>query len=139
MKIQAKHAIAGVLLLLGMQSCGRPPANASYDRTQAQAEIQELERAWAQVAVSGEPAIIEHIFADDFIGVSPDGVHYTKAEFIADTKANPLGFTSTELNEMKVRFLGNVAIAQGHETFTRSDGFTGHPGYSMKATELDAV
>ena len=125
MKIQPNHALAVVFLLLGIQSCGRPPANASYDRTQAEAEIQEIERAWAQVAVSGDPAIIEHIFADDFIGVSPDGAHYTKAEFIADTKANPLGFTSNELNEMKVRFLGNVAVAQGHETFTRSDGGRG--------------
>ena len=124
-KLQPKHTIGGLLLLLGMISCGRPPADASYDRAKAETEIREIERAWAQVAVSGDPAVIEHIFADDFVGVSPEGTQYTKQEFIDDTKANPLGFTSNELNEVKVRFLGNVAIAQGHETFARSDGERG--------------
>ena len=124
MKLQARHVIYG-LILFGMQSCGRPPADTTYDRTVAEAEIQKIERAWAQVAVSGDPAVIEYIFADDFIGVSPDGAQYTKREFIDDTKAHPLGFISNELNEMKVRFLGNVAIAQGHETFARSDGERG--------------
>ena len=125
MKNQPKYAIGGLLLLLGMQSCSRPPDDTPYDRAQAEAEIKEIELAWAKVAVSGDPAVIEQIFADDFVGVSPDGAQYTKREFIADTKANPLGFTSNELNEMKVRFAGNVAIAQGHETFTRKDGGQG--------------
>ena len=39
---------------------------------------------------------MERIFADDFAGVSPAGVQYTKREFMDDTKANPLGVTSTE-------------------------------------------
>ena len=123
--IQPNHVIVG-LLFLGMLSCGGPPpADASYDRTGAEAEIREIEHAWALVAVSGDPAVIERVFADDFVGVSPDGAQYTKQEFIADTKANPLGFTFNELKEMKVRFEGNVAVAQGHEVFTRKDGERG--------------
>jgi uncharacterized protein (TIGR02246 family) len=123
--IQPNHVIVG-LLFLGMMSCGGPPpADASYDRTQAEAEIREIEQAWAQVAVSGDSAVIERIFADDFVGVAPDGAQYTKQGFIDDTKANPLGFSSNELKEMKVRFEGNVAVAQGHETFTRKDGKRG--------------
>jgi uncharacterized protein (TIGR02246 family) len=123
--IQANHVIVG-LLFLGMQSCGGPPpTDASYDRTQSEAEIREIENAWAQVAVSGDPAAIERIFANDFVGVAPDGAQYTKQGFIDDTKAHPLGFTANELKEMKVRFEGNVAVAQGHETFTRKDGERG--------------
>jgi len=123
--IQANLVIVG-LLVLGTVSCsGPPPADASYDRTRAETEIREIEGSWAQVAVSGDPAVIERIFADDFVGVAPDGAHYTKQGFIEDTKARPLGFTSIEVNEMKVRFEGNVAVAQGHETFTRKDGQRG--------------
>jgi uncharacterized protein (TIGR02246 family) len=113
------------LVLPALWSCGGPSNGASYDRDQAKAEIEKIERAWAQVAVSGDPTIIETIFADEFVGVAPDGTTYTKQGFIDDTKRNPLGFTSNQLNEINVRFLGNVAIAQGHETFTRKSGELG--------------
>lgn len=124
MNIQPKHAMLG-LLSLGISACDRPSAEATYDQSQAKSEIEAIERSWAQVAVSGDPAVIERIFADDFVGVSPDGTQYTKQQFIDDTKAHPLGFTSIELDEIKVRFVGNAAVAQGHETFTRKDGQQG--------------
>jgi uncharacterized protein (TIGR02246 family) len=124
-KFQSQHLLYGVLLLMGTDACTRPPADATYDRARAEAEIGDLERAWAEVAVSGDPTVIERIFADEFVGVSPDGVQYTKREFIDDTKANPLGFTANELDEIRVRFEGNVAVAQGRETFTRKDGKRG--------------
>jgi ketosteroid isomerase-like protein len=118
--------IFGIITLISLPalSCNRPPVS-SFDHVQAEAEIQALERAWADVVVSGNPTVVERIFADDFLGVSPDGQQYTKQQFIDDTRKNPLGFTANEVNDVKVRFEGNVAIAQGHETFTRKDGRKG--------------
>jgi Domain of unknown function (DUF4440) len=75
--------------------------------------------------VTGDPAVIERIFADDFLGVSPEGVQYTKRGLVDDTKANPLGFTSNQINAMKIRFFGNLAVAQGDETFTSRSGEQG--------------
>ncbi len=117
--------VAGAVLFAGLQACKAPPAEPAYDRVQAEKEIQEIERAWAEVAVTGDPSVVERIFGEDFLGVSPEGTPYTKREFIEDTKANPLGFTSNELGEVKVRFFGGVAVAQGQETFTRKDGQRG--------------
>jgi len=110
------------LVVAGLSSCGAPPA---YDRVGAEADIREIEHLWAQIAVTGDASVVERIFADDFLGVTPDGKQYTKREFIADTKANPLEFASNELNDVKVRFLGDVAVAQGDETFARKDGQQG--------------
>lgn len=124
-KHRGMSLVAGFLLITGLVSCRSSAGDASYDQTKAEAEIREIERAWAQVAVTGDPTVIERIFADDFLGVSPDGVHYSKREFIDDTKANPLGFTANELHEIKVRFFGNIAVAQGDETFTRKSGARG--------------
>jgi Domain of unknown function (DUF4440) len=104
-KLQPNHVIGG-LLVLGIMSCsGPPPADLFFDRTNAEAKIREIENACAQVAVSGDPANIGRIFADDFVGVASDGTHYTMQGFIDDTKAHPLGFTSTELKEVKLRFV----------------------------------
>ncbi len=117
--------IGGLALCLGLASCRSHPVDPSFDRAAAEAEIRKIEHDWAQVAVSGDPAVTNRIFADDFLGVSPDGAQYTKAGFIADTQANPLGFTSNELNDVKLRFYGDVAVAQGDETFTKRDGARG--------------
>lgn len=106
-------------------SCHAPHADRALDRQDAIVQIREIEDAWAQVAVTGDPTIIDDILADDFVGISPDGVPYTKREFILDTKTNPLGFQSNELDDMTVRFVGDVAIAHGSETFTRADGERG--------------
>jgi len=115
--------IGACLFALGLAACGL--SDSRYDEAQAQAEIRDIEHTWAQVAVTGDASVMERIFADDFVGVSPDGVHYTKSQFMEDTKANPLGFTSNELNGMELRFFGNVAIAQGDETFTKKSGEQG--------------
>jgi uncharacterized protein (TIGR02246 family) len=121
-----KRGLAGLLLLAAAQACSiEHNVQKPYDPTQAEAEIREIERSWAQVAVTGDPSVCEQIFADDFVGVAPDGTQYTKQAFIDDTKAHPLGFTANELDAMKVRFEGDVAVAQGQETFTRKDGAKG--------------
>jgi hypothetical protein len=117
--------IVGLLSLIGLAACRIQQIDAHYDQAQAEAEIQKLERTWAQVAVTGDPAVMERIFADDFVGVSPEGVQYTKRGFIEDTKANPLGFASNEIKTMKVRFFDDVAVAQGDSTFTRKSGEQG--------------
>ena len=119
------HAVAVVSIVPGLAACELSRSGTSYDRAAAEAEIREMEQAWAHVAVSGNPAIAERIFADDFLGVSPEGVQYTKKMFIADTNANPLGFLSNDIDDIKVRFFGDVAIAQGSETFTRKGGEKG--------------
>jgi uncharacterized protein (TIGR02246 family) len=120
-----RGVILGLFLMTGLAACRSQLSDASYDQGQAESEIQKMEHEWAQVAVTGDPAVMERIFADDFLGVTPEGVQYTKRGFIDDTKANPLGFTSNEVNEMKIRFFENVAVAQGDETFTRKSGEQG--------------
>jgi len=124
-RFERKLLIGGLLILVGLPSCRSQPTAVSYNQTEAETEIRKIEREWAQVAVTGNPAIIEQIFADEFVGVSPEGVQYTKQEFIDDTKANPLGFVSNELNEVQVRFFESAAVAQGIETFTKKDGERG--------------
>ncbi len=122
---QVTSALGALLVLLGLTSCRPASDDSIYDPTEAEVQIRENARAWANVAVTGDPSVMEAILANDFVGTSPDGKLYTKQDFIDDIRANPIGFVSNEVNEVKVRFFGNVAVAQGHETFTRKDGTTG--------------
>ena len=87
--------------------------------------ICDSERAWAESVASGDPNAVKRILADDFIGVDPDGNQYGKAKMVAETATAGNYFASNVIGDVTVRFYGNMAIAQGSETWTRKSGEKG--------------
>ncbi|SRR6266540_663099 len=96
----------------------------SDERTRAETEryIIESERQWAESVATGDSATVERILADDFVGVDPKGPFYDKAKMISDTRESPKYFVSNHANDIKVRFYGDTAVAQGSETWERRSG-----------------
>ena len=95
------------------------------DHREAERYILDSERQWAESVATGDTSAIERILADDFIGVDPKGNLYNKQQMIADTKDAPKYFVSNRLNDVKVRFYRNTAIAQGSETWEKRSGERG--------------
>jgi ketosteroid isomerase-like protein len=95
------------------------------DQQGSERYILESERQWAESVATGDASTVQRILADDFLGVDPKGQHYDKAKMIADTRTAPQYFASNRLNEVKVRFYGDNAIAQGHKTWERRTGERG--------------
>ena len=87
--------------------------------------ILESERQWAESVGTGDTSAIERILADDFVAVDPKGVLYTKQQMVADTRNAPKYYVSNRLNDVKVRFYGETAIAQGSETWEKRTGERG--------------
>ena len=65
------------------------------------------------------------ILAGDFVGVDPKGRQYEKTEMISETRNAPKYFVSNHLNDVKIRFYGDAAIAQGNESWQRHTGERG--------------
>jgi ketosteroid isomerase-like protein len=114
-----KHALP-TLAALCFCNC-----NAHNDQKEIERYILESERQWAESVATGDTSAIERILADDFIGVDPKGVLYHKQQMIADTRSAPKYFVSNRLNDVKVRFYGSTAIAQGSETWEKRSGERG--------------
>jgi ketosteroid isomerase-like protein len=89
---------------------------------EAERYIKESERQWAESVVTGDAALVERILAEDFVGVDPDGNFYDKAKMVAETREASKYFISNHLNEVKVRFFGDAAVAQGSESWVRRSG-----------------
>jgi ketosteroid isomerase-like protein len=87
--------------------------------------ICDSERAWAESVATGDNSTVKRILAEDFIGVDPDGNHYNKEKMVAETATAGKYFSSNLVGDVIVRFYGNVAIAQGSETWTRKSGEKG--------------
>jgi hypothetical protein len=92
------------------------------DQSDAERYIIESERQWAESVATGDASVVERILADDFVGVDPKGRLYDKATMVSDTRDAPNYFVSNRANEIKVRFYGDTAVAQGSETWERGSG-----------------
>ena len=101
--------------------------NCSAKKYQEEIEryILESERQWAESVATGDTAAIEHILADDFIGVDPKGHLYTKQQMIGETRNASKYLVSNRLNDVKIRFYGGTAIAQGSESWEKRTGERG--------------
>jgi ketosteroid isomerase-like protein len=109
-----------IVVFAGVLICVLYAARAQESSTaEAERYIKESERLWAESSANGDTALVERIVADDFVGVDPDGSFYDKAKEIADTRESPKEFISNHLNEVKVRFYGDTAVAQGSESWVR--------------------
>ncbi len=95
------------------------------DQKETERYILESERQWAESVATGDTSAIERILADDFIGVDPQGHLYPKQKMIDETPNAPKYFVSNRLNDVKVRFYGNTAVAQGSETWEKRSGERG--------------
>jgi ketosteroid isomerase-like protein len=112
-------------LLLVSSAAAQTQRRTKPDRTSAEAYIRASEAQWAESVASGDTKAIERILADDFIGTDPKGNLYDKATMIADTKDAPKYFVSNHLDQVKIRFFGNTAVAQGSESWERRNGERG--------------
>ena len=92
------------------------------DQSEVERYIIESERQWAESVATGDASVVERILADDFVGVDPKGRLYDKATMVSDTHDAPNYFVSNRANEIKVRFYGDTAVAQGSETWERRTG-----------------
>lgn len=63
--------------------------------------------------------------AEDFVGVDVDGSHYTKADSVEYCRTKPSRFESNHLDDVQIRFYGDMAIAQGSESWKLKSGQTG--------------
>jgi hypothetical protein len=93
------------VLLLVLGSASRP-VRASTD-----AEfIGFLEEAWVNAILQKNVAVLDREIADNFSGVSPSGEPYTKQQAIADIRSGFYAVDTMDLENVKVRVLGDLAI-----------------------------
>ncbi len=111
-------------LLIGILAASATTAGAEGSPANAENYIKASEAAWAQSSVHGDPALVEKILADDFLGLD-DGKLFDKTSAVADAGKDAGEYASIHVDYAHVRFFGKTAVAQGAETWTRKDGVQG--------------
>lgn len=101
------------------------PAQSVDEHATDRAYIRQAESDWAESSVKPDVALLERILADDFVGVSPDGKRYSKADELKEDRTQPSAYLSNHLIGVDIRFYGDAAVAQGSEEWKKKDGTTG--------------
>lgn len=112
------------LLLVSLASGAQTSRRTTPQQVADETYIRESEAQWAEESVTHDHKITKRILADDFVGVDPRGNLYDKAKALSETPDEP-EFVSNHVDEVKVRFYGNTAVAQGSESWELRNGKRG--------------
>ena len=91
--------------------------------------LTKLNGLYIQAVKQADAQLFETILADDFLCSQPDGTLIDRAEFLDRTRASS-GLPSLDIDDVKIRVMGDVAIVHGHTTYVLADGRRGAGRYT---------
>lgn len=101
--------LTGICLFVNCNNVQTKAAKIDYEK--AEQYIKESEKQWAEAVASGDSTVIQRILADDFIGVDTKGNQHDKQHEVHGTHDAPKYFKSNHLNDVRIRFCENAAVA----------------------------
>jgi ketosteroid isomerase-like protein len=119
------RALTGGFHQLGFPGVALLAVAEPIPNSQASAEqyIRDSEAQWAEAVANGDVSVVQRILAEDFIGVdAADGSPYDKATAISWIETHHGECVSNHLDEMRVRFFGDTAVAQGSGSWEKKSG-----------------
>lgn len=102
----------------------------THTPTASEAEVlRDLNGHYIHSVVHSDVAKFTEILADDFLCTNPDGSLIDKPQFLRQT-AVPVSFTDFDVDDLRIRVLGDVAIIHGKTRFALKDGRRGRGQYT---------
>jgi ketosteroid isomerase-like protein len=111
--------IAAVCLVMAHPAFGGLPHK---DTHAIHKEIEALEERWRSAIISNNVSEMDHLLADDYIGISANGTVETKAQALAARKAGTVRITMLDLNDLKVRVYGDTAVVTSKADLAGTNG-----------------
>ena len=98
-----------------------PPGLAQHHvhKRAERAEISALEQEWRQAQISEDIPTMEHLLADDFVGITAAGQVVTKAQQLDRMRTRQLDITRLDMADTKIKISGNLAVVT---SLVRLDG-----------------
>ena len=107
---------AAAAIATGQKQSARRPPGRSVDQV-----IRQVDHERIQAQIRADAATLDHIYADDFIGIGPSGTVRAKTQVLADFTSGDLKFQSITTDDVQVRVYGNTAVETGRSTMIGQD------------------
>jgi ketosteroid isomerase-like protein len=109
----ARRVTAAVLLALFLSGSRGHLISAQGPDDQAKQDVEQMEKAWREAWVRGDPTALDRIHADDYLVINNLGQLHTKAQVMSDVRAGAFKYQSMEHKDVVMRVYGDVVIVNG--------------------------
>jgi len=130
--MKQRFAITVLILAVSLAAFGQTAGKEPRSDEKVEQELRQLDRQWAEMAVQGDTAAFDRIFADDYTSTHSNGRIVTKAEeraYVASALSDSK-FASINTDEVKVRVYGDAAVIIGRVTVKRRNGSENQSRYT---------
>jgi ketosteroid isomerase-like protein len=110
--------MVAVCILLSHSAYGLP----HHENHAIHKEIEALEMQWRQAVIDNDVKQMDHLLADDYMGISANGTVETKAQALAQRRAGTVKISQLDLNDLKVRVYGDTAVVTSRADLAGSNG-----------------
>jgi len=111
--------LAALMLVAAWQPLQALPR---HENKIAHREIEELEQEWRQAIVTNNVSEMDHLLADDYIGITSNGTIENKAQALAQRRAGTVQITQLDLSDVHVRVYGNTAVVTSVANLVGTNG-----------------
>jgi ketosteroid isomerase-like protein len=73
-------------------------------------QVEAIEEQWRQAQLTGDTSTIEKLLADDYIGITANGLINTKEQQLERMRNRTLMVTKMNVSDVKVKLYGSIAI-----------------------------
>lgn len=122
--MKQSFAIALLLLAVSFTAFGQTAGKKPSQDEKVEQDLAQLDRQWAEIAVRGDMAAFDRIFADDYTSTHSNGRVMTKAEekaYVTSAISNSK-FAAITTDDVKVRVYGDTAVITGRVTVKGRSG-----------------
>src|SRR5579875_2309506 len=100
-----------VVLLMLTSLAGSVNAFGQRERKRVErAEISQLEQKWRQAQLSEDISAMDHLLADEFLGITAGGQVVTKAQQLDRMRTHHLVLDRMDISDTKMQIHGNLAV-----------------------------
>jgi len=119
--ITAAHVLAAFVLVAVCHGAWALPR---HEKGEIHREIEALEHQWQQAIVTNNVSAMDHLLADDYIGITSNGTVETKQQAVDQSRAGTMRITRLDLTDTHVRVYGDTAVVTSLADLAGTNGTT---------------
>jgi ketosteroid isomerase-like protein len=119
----ALHTVSpalAVFLLLAL--CHFAWALPRHENHEIHKEIEALEQQWRQAIINNNVSQMDHLLADDYVGITSNGTVETKTQALDQRRAGTIRITKLDITDTHVRVYGDTAVVTSLAELEGSNG-----------------
>lgn len=99
-----------LVVLVLLAACHAASALPRREKSEIHKQIEALEQQWRNALVTNNVAQMDHLLADDYIGITSNGTVETKTQALDQRRAGTVRITKLDLTDTHVRVYGDTAV-----------------------------